>query len=101
VCEVGEAGFGKGLGLTKFVSVQHSQPVCKTKACLPILATKFGEHPENLATESLNYILGSSDVAKKALIQMLEQTGVRFKGLFSFQTQVGGEDNASRIAKGV
>lgn len=58
------------------------------------LATKFGEHPENLATESLNYILGSSDVAKKALTQLFEQTGIRFKGELSFQTQVSGQDNA-------
>jgi hypothetical protein len=58
------------------------------------LATKFGEHPENLATESLNYILGQSGVAKKAFCQLLEMAGVRFNGTLHFQTQVNDEANA-------
>jgi hypothetical protein len=58
------------------------------------LATKFGEHPENLATESLNYIINSSIVAKKAFSQLIEQTGVRLRGKLNFQTQAGGDDNA-------
>jgi hypothetical protein len=58
------------------------------------LATKFGEHPENLATESLNYILNRSVVAKKAFSQLIEQTGVRLRGKLNFQTQAGGDDNA-------
>jgi hypothetical protein len=58
------------------------------------LAAKFGEHPENLATESLNYILGQSGVAKKAFCQLLEMAGVRFNGTLHFQTQVNDEDDA-------
>jgi len=58
------------------------------------LATKFGKHPENLATESLNYILNHSVVAKKAFTQLIEQTGVRLRSKLNFQTQAGGNDNA-------
>jgi hypothetical protein len=58
------------------------------------LATKFGEHPENLATESLNYILNRSVVAKKAFKQLIGQAGVRLPDKLSFQTQSAGDDNA-------
>lgn len=58
------------------------------------LATKFASHPENLATEALNYILGRSRVAAGALLRLLSEGGTDLPSDVAFQTQVSGGDMA-------
>jgi hypothetical protein len=57
------------------------------------LIGRFSTQPENLATESLNYILNRSVVARRAFLRYLAQVGIEAADL-SFQTQAGGSDNA-------
>lgn len=58
------------------------------------LAHKFGDHPENLATEALSYVLNRSLVARKALVRFIAQSGVDLSIDIRFQTQVSGADEA-------
>jgi hypothetical protein len=57
------------------------------------LASKFANQPENLATESLNYIITRSDSAKQAFLHYIAQTTVELSHNLRFQTQEGGSDN--------
>jgi hypothetical protein len=58
------------------------------------LATQFATSPENLATESLNYIL-QSPTARRAMVTFLGQAaGVELDERYTFRTQVGGTDAA-------
>ncbi len=58
------------------------------------LVHNFSKHPENLATEALAFILGSSAVARKALANLLAPTGVALPADLTFVTQVAGSDQA-------
>jgi hypothetical protein len=56
------------------------------------MAMRFSAHPENLATEALHYLLGRSQVAKRALCQYLAQAGSVLPADLTFRTQVYDED---------
>jgi hypothetical protein len=58
------------------------------------LINKFSNQAEDLATESLNYIINQSIVAKQALLELVfHSTGIKFEDIL-FQTQVAGADDA-------
>jgi hypothetical protein len=65
------------------------------------LATKFGPHPENLATEALNYILAGSLASRRALIHFLAQAEIVLPPDLFFRTQVHGDDSAIPDLSGV
>ncbi len=58
------------------------------------LAARFVTQQENLATESLNYILNRSSVAKHAFLRFLTQMDIEFTDDLTFRTQVSGADKA-------
>src|SRR5579859_5516231 len=58
------------------------------------LAHRFSTHPENLATEALNYVLASSEPAARALLSLLAEIEPGLPLDLSFETQVVGEDDA-------
>ncbi|MEW5985524.1 MAG: hypothetical protein AB1791_02720 [Chloroflexota bacterium] len=58
------------------------------------VATLFSTHPENLATESLNFILNRSIVAERAFLDYIRQLDIALPETLSFRTQMGGKDNA-------
>lgn len=59
------------------------------------LALKFSTHPENLATEALNYIINCSHEARSAFISYLNnRLNIKVSHELSFQSQKYGEDNA-------
>lgn len=66
----------------------------KTDSLFGHLAIKFSSSPENLATESLLYILNQSLTAKQALIRYISKTGVNLDKDLLFQTQAKGSDQA-------
>ena len=53
------------------------------------LATRFSAQPENLATESLHYILERSPAVASAFIHFVEDIGVQLGEGLTFETQVG------------
>ncbi len=57
------------------------------------LATRFGSHPENLATEGLHYVLCRSADARRLFLRFLGQAGGSFGGDLAFETQAA-EDGA-------
>jgi hypothetical protein len=58
------------------------------------LALRFAPHPENLATESLAFILQGSKTARSAVTRSLNRAGAGLPADLSFRSQVHGEDNA-------
>jgi hypothetical protein len=56
------------------------------------LATRFAQHPENLATESLHYVLVRSAVARTALRRFIAQADVTLPDSLLYRTQAGCED---------
>lgn len=58
------------------------------------LANQFSHQPENLATESLYYLLKRSNNAKKVLIDLLSDTKIDLPSDLNFQTQVSGDDHS-------
>lgn len=58
------------------------------------LATRFSAHPENLATESLHFILQESTVARAAFLRYVRQLGVQLDEGIWIQTQSGEHRNA-------
>jgi hypothetical protein len=58
------------------------------------IALRFGTHPENLATEALNYILSASDVARRAVVEVLSQAAPHLPTVVAFRTQASGDDGA-------
>ena len=58
------------------------------------LANQFSHQPENLATESLHYLLSRSNNAKKVLIDLLSETKIKLPLDINFQTQVSGDDHS-------
>jgi hypothetical protein len=58
------------------------------------LAFTFGDHPENIATEALSFILGRSAKARLAFQRLLAQTGVSLPDEIRYVTQDSGDDEA-------
>ncbi len=58
------------------------------------LATRFSTHPENLATESLNFVLGKSEAARRAFVRFFRQSGASLPESLAFRTQARGEDQS-------
>lgn len=61
---------------------------------LAFLATRFATHPENLATEALNFILTSSTSARHALLDLCRQIGHQGTDDLTFTTQRSNEDGS-------
>ena len=59
------------------------------------LAGRFAAQPEDMATESLCYILRSSEVARDAFRSELQKFDVALPGTLSFRTQVSLEDDST------
>jgi hypothetical protein len=59
-----------------------------TSSVLAFLATRFATHPENLATEALNFILANSSNARHALLDICQRLGHVEKGDLVFTAQV-------------
>lgn len=57
------------------------------------IAEKFPGQIENIATESLAFILNRAKIAKEAFVKFIEQTGVKFDINLSIKTQAAGDDN--------
>lgn len=58
------------------------------------LALRFAEHPENLATEALGFILGRSHEARTALAALARQIGFDCPNDLVYQAQVSGDSGA-------
>ncbi len=58
------------------------------------LASRLSSHPENIATEALNYVLDRSTVARRAFVQYAAQDGTDLPETLSFRTQETGDDVA-------
>lgn len=56
------------------------------------LAARFSVHPENLATEALNYVLGQSEIARQAFTDYLIHFNAELPNNLFYTTQVFGED---------
>ncbi len=58
------------------------------------LATRFAQHPENLATEALLYLLDRSSVARAALRRFIAQADVTLPDSLLYRTQAAGDEGA-------
>ncbi|PLS83931.1 MAG: hypothetical protein CYG60_20590 [Actinobacteria bacterium] len=58
------------------------------------LASRLSSHPENIATEALNYVLNRSTVARRAFVQYASEAGVDLPETLCFRTQETGSDGA-------
>ncbi len=58
------------------------------------LASRLSSHPENIATEALNYVLNRSTVARRAFAQYAAQSGADMPETLHFRTQEAGGDGA-------
>lgn len=58
-----------------------------SSSVLAFLASRFATHPENLATEALNFILAASPSARAALLDLCRQLGHQSRDDLSFTTQ--------------
>lgn len=65
-----------------------------TQSLLGHLASRFAVHPENVATESLAYVLQRSPGAKRALLAFIRHLGVPVPENLSFRTQESGPDGS-------
>jgi len=67
---------------------------CDTSTLLGHLTTKFQAHPENLATETLAYILKRSVSASKGLHSLLIHCGATLPLPLTYATKATDEDGA-------
>ena len=67
----------------------------KKKSLLGEIGLKFISQTENLATESLNFILKKSDLSKKGFVELLNLSDTEFKNSLNFSTQVYSNDDNS------
>ena len=67
----------------------------KKKSLLGEIGLKFISQTENLATESLNFILKKSDLSKKGFVELLNLSDTEFKNSLNFSTQVYSSDDNS------
>lgn len=58
------------------------------------LATRFAQHPENLATEALLYLLDRSPIARAALRRFIAQADVTLPDSLLYRTQAAGDEGA-------
>jgi hypothetical protein len=65
-----------------------------SSSVLAFLATKFATHPENLATEALNFIIGTSPRARQALLELCRQLGRHGVDDLAFSTQSSNDDGS-------
>jgi hypothetical protein len=65
-----------------------------TQSLFGTLATRFSTQPENLATESLFYILNASRTAERAFLGYVARAGVNLGDNLLFQTQSHGKDKS-------
>jgi hypothetical protein len=61
---------------------------------LAFLATRFATHPENLATEALNFVVANSPSARRAMLDLCRQLGHRGTDDLAFTTQQSNEDGS-------
>jgi hypothetical protein len=61
---------------------------------LAFLATRFATHPENLATEALNFVLARSPNARRAMLDLCRQLGHRGMDDLTFTTQQSNDDGS-------
>jgi len=65
----------------------------KTETLFGHLASKFSSHPENLATESLLYVIKRSAVAKDSFVRFICEARTELNKNLRFDTQVRGNEN--------
>ncbi len=65
-----------------------------TQSVLSYLAHSFSSHPENLATEALNFVIGRSAIAREAMRRFIGEFGYQGTGELTFETQVTDEAGA-------
>ena len=65
-----------------------------SSSVLAFLATKFATHPENLATEALNFIITTSPHARQALLDLCRQLGHHGTDDLAFSTQSANDDGS-------
>ena len=58
------------------------------------IAFRFSSHPENIATESLAYILGRSPAAKRSLLGYVQNLGLKIPDAVVFHPQTSGPDGS-------
>ena len=58
------------------------------------IALRFASHPENIATESLAYILGRSPAAKRSLLGYVQNLGLKIPDAVVFHPQTSGPDGS-------
>ena len=61
---------------------------------LSYLTTRFATHPENLATEALNFILQRSEAVREAFHRVVAELGIEVPERLSFSTQAADERGA-------
>jgi hypothetical protein len=61
---------------------------------LAFLAIRFATHPENLATEALNFVLVNSPSARRAMLELCRQLGHSGTDDLTFTTQQSNEDGS-------
>ena len=65
-----------------------------SSSVLAFLATRFATHPENLATEALNFVLANSANARRALLDLCRQLGHEGSEDLAFTTQATNDDGS-------
>jgi hypothetical protein len=72
------------------------------KSLFGYMAAKLSKHQENLATESLNYIITQSPNAAQGFLNHITQTtGINLPEQLSFRTQPGGTDGSTPDLEGI
>lgn len=65
-----------------------------TDSLLGHLATRFASHPENVASESLAFIIDRFPPAKRALLGFVQHLGIQLPTNIVFRTQKSGSDGS-------
>jgi len=66
----------------------------RDETLLGYLGISLSEHPENLATKSLGFILHRSATARHAVVRFLHHCGIAVSERMMYRNQVVGEDNS-------
>lgn len=72
----------------------------KNETLLGHVAERFSGQVENIATESLGFVVNRTPAAKKALIKFLEQAGISFGENVTISTQTAEEDESQPDMQG-
>jgi len=73
----------------------------KNETLLGHVAERFSGQVENIATESLGYVVNRTPTAKKALLKFLEQAGISLEENITIITQGAEEDESQPDMKGI